>query len=85
MPGVQVHGDTPLMTMWSRLILFLFPSLKMHEEDSYDGEQEQDGAKSVIHIEERFQEHRVEEPMTDVGPGGTLPQEAGIRDLSHRW
>eukprot|EP00871_Galdieria_phlegrea_P000578 jgi/Galph1/1520/GphlegSOOS_G201.1 len=85
MPGVQVHGDTPLMSIWSRLVLFLFPSLKMHEEPSSEANQGQDEHKSVIHMEEHFQHYQHGKPMVDVGPGGTEPQETGIRDLSHRW
>ncbi|GJQ15410.1 hypothetical protein GpartN1_g7201.t1 [Galdieria partita] len=73
MPGVQIHGDTPFMKAWSRMVIWLFPKLAVYHEH-YSGTD-----KANITVEDRF--HSDYHAMIDVGPGGTAPQESGIEGL----
>jgi len=78
MPGVQAHGDTPLMKAWSRLVVGLFPKLATYHSDDESATQ-----KAEISVEERFHDHhhRGKHAMMDVGPGGTAPHESGIEGV----
>jgi len=78
MPGVQAHGDTPLMKAWSRLAVRLFPKLATYYSDDESATQ-----KAEISVEERFHDHhhRGKHAMMDVGPGGTAPHESGIEGV----
>jgi hypothetical protein len=71
MPGVQVHGDTPLMKAWSRLVVRIYPKLAVYH-------QEYSGDKNNITTEDRFHHHHA---IYDVGPGGTAAHESGIEGL----
>ncbi|GJD05595.1 Glycerol uptake facilitator protein [Galdieria sulphuraria] len=74
MPGVQMHGDTPLMKAWSRLIIWLFPKLAVSQDDYGRTD------KMNVILEDRFHSD-YHHAMIDVGPGGTVPQESGIEGL----